>query len=506
MLGYASPEELIAQVTDIGRQLHVVPERRREFMEFLEKQDQVKGFEAQMYRKDGSQVWVSGNARAVRDDAGQLLYYEGIVEDISQRKQAEQVLKTRAQQQEAVAFLSHRALQVTNLAVLMSEACALVSRILGLEHIAVWEPVADRLELIMRAGMGWPTGPRPNDCKGIGPSIPDGRALMAVGTLLLDDLQSATQAGISDLFHQFGLVSGRTVVLPGPNRPFALLGVFASQHRSFSMDETTFLQSVANVLAAAFERARAEVQRLEIEEEFYIARQIQLKLFPKVAPAFPGYDMAALSRSAVATGGDYYDYFPMPYGQLGIAVGDVSGHGFGPALLMASARAYLRGLAQLHSDVGQILALANRILHQDTQGDSFITLFLGRLDPLARTFIYSSAGHLMGYILNAQGQEKVYLKSTSVPLGIDAEGTFRTAPPVHLEPGDIILLLTDGIVEARSPTDEAFGPERTLEVVRANQGEPAGQIVEALYTAVTQFCAGRPPVDDITGMVIKVLP
>src|SRR5262249_41296724 len=150
-----------------------------------------------------------------------------------------------------------------------------------------------------------------------------------------------------------------------------------------------------------------------------MARQIQQKLFPASAPALAGLDLCGASSCAEATGGDYFDYLLLPDGSVGIVIGDVSGHGFGPALLMASTRAYLPGLAQRHTDVGEILTLANRALADDIGEDWFVTLLLARLDPGARTLLYASAGHPAGYVLDPAGNVRTLLPSNGLPLGIE---------------------------------------------------------------------------------------
>src|SRR5205823_14364179 len=125
-------------------------------------------------------------------------------------------------------------------------------------------------------------------------------------------------------------------------------------------------------------------------------------LFPGGGLGLAGFDIGGASYPAEATGGDYFDYIPLGDGTLVVAIGDVSGHGLGPALLMASTRAYLRALALVHTDITQMLALANRVLCQDTN-EQFVTLVLARLDPDSGTLIYASAGHPSGYLLDRAG-------------------------------------------------------------------------------------------------------
>ena len=260
---------------------------------------------------------------------------------------------------------------------------------------------------------------------------------------------------------------------------------------------------------------RAEEELARAEAEFRIARCIQQKLFPTTTPRIAGmdigsatfgFDISGASYPAEAIGGDYYDYLSLRDGCLGIAIGDVSGHGIGPALLMAEVRAYLRAFAHMNPEPGAVLRLVNGAILPDIEGDRFITMLLARLNPHSRCFSYASAGHSTGYIFNTDGEVKQSLPSTSIPLGIMLECDFLATAPIHLDAGDLVLLLTDGIVEARAPDGSIFGTQRTLDLVRVYRDLPAREIVNNLYFAVRAFAQDQPQYDDITATVIKVGP
>jgi PAS domain S-box-containing protein len=250
-------------------------------------------------------------------------------------------------------------------------------------------------------------------------------------------------------------------------------------------------------------RREAEESLNATAVEFRIARTMQRRLFPTASPNLPGFDLGGVSYAAEATGGDYFDYIPLANDCVGIAIGDVSGHGFGPALLMAVTRTYLRAFAQVHDDVGGILNLANHALVQDTSEDRYVTLLLARLDPRARSLEYVSAGHLTGYVMDAEGAIKMQLPSTGLPLGISPESSFRASPPLLLEPGDLVLFLTDGVVEARTPFGATFGARRAQEIVRIYRRQPALEIADNLFHAVRAFSQETPQIDDITAVILK---
>jgi serine phosphatase RsbU (regulator of sigma subunit) len=249
---------------------------------------------------------------------------------------------------------------------------------------------------------------------------------------------------------------------------------------------------------------KAQWQSERLRQEIHLARQIQQKLFPAAPLPLPGWDIAGASFPAEATGGDYFDYIPMQDGSLAAVIADVSGHGFGPALLMAELRAYLRAFLLTRTDVSEIVRLLNRALAADTDGSHFATLFLGKLNPQTRSFIYASAGHSSGYLLDRNGNLKAEFLSTDIPLGILPDSEFRAALPTWLEPGETVVLFTDGLIEACDSDGVAFGNEGVLEVANAHRHLSAREMVKALFAAVHEICGPATQMDDMTAIVIKV--
>ncbi|MBN2505231.1 MAG: SpoIIE family protein phosphatase [Verrucomicrobia bacterium] len=253
------------------------------------------------------------------------------------------------------------------------------------------------------------------------------------------------------------------------------------------------------------ERKRAERELRDHQEQFRVAREIQQHLFPKSAPALKGFDISGTSYPTEATGGDYFDYLPMLRGRLGIVVGDVTGHGVGPAMLMAETRAYLRLVSKRRDDPGEILSVANAVLAEDVGRERYITLFWAALDPKNRTLIYASAGHPPAHLIGSDGHVKHRLAPSGMPLGLHPDTTYRSSPELPLKPGDILLLSTDGIEESVNARDELFGTERMLDLVRAKRHEPAQTLVKLLYQAVREFAGDCPQEDDLTAVFVKVL-
>lgn len=252
-------------------------------------------------------------------------------------------------------------------------------------------------------------------------------------------------------------------------------------------------------------RRQAEQALSAQAEEMRIGREIQQRLFPANSPVLPGFDIAGASFPAAATGGDYFDYIPMLEGRLGIVVGDVTGHGLGPALIMADARAILRTLARSFSGVREILIHANDLLRDDIGWDRFLTVFFGRLCPARRQLTFLNAGHPSGIVLGGDGAVLAELKATLPALGMFPLENAPEPTTLTLEPGQLLLLLTDGVTEAIAPSGEEFGRDRALAVVRAYLGRPAAEIVAALNGAVRAFLQDQPQGDDITMVVVKSL-
>ncbi len=249
---------------------------------------------------------------------------------------------------------------------------------------------------------------------------------------------------------------------------------------------------------------KAEAALHSANEQMHIAREIQQRLFPKEAPKLKGYDLAGLTESAEETAGDYYDFIPMPNNCIGLVVGDVTGHGIGPALLMAETRAYLRILAGENTDVGKILTRANRVLNEDIGSERFVTLLFVMLNPEANTIRYSSAGHPPGLWLDRKGKPKRELTRTGIPLGLRPDTEYGASEEIMLKKGDLLALMSDGVEESISAEGKLFGKERIMKVLVGNQSVRASKIVTQLHQAGRAHEAANQQTDDFTTIVLKV--
>lgn len=252
-------------------------------------------------------------------------------------------------------------------------------------------------------------------------------------------------------------------------------------------------------------RKAAERSLLIREDEMRIAREIQQQLIPASVPVHSDYDMAGASCPAEATGGDYFDFIAGPKGAIYVVVGDVTGHGLGPALLMADVRAYLRALVLSNRNLEEIMVQARHLLVEDLGTERFITLLFAKLTTACGHLDFINAGHPTGYVVAADGTLRGELEAMAPALGIDGENERLAPGRVVLGKGDLVLLLTDGILEATSPEGEEFGAARVLELVRRERARPAAEIIRLLFEKVRQFKGPDSFQDDITALVVKRL-
>jgi sigma-B regulation protein RsbU (phosphoserine phosphatase) len=256
------------------------------------------------------------------------------------------------------------------------------------------------------------------------------------------------------------------------------------------------------------ERKRAELVLLEnsrMLRDMELARQIQSSLLPSVPPDLPGTELAGCCVPATHVGGDYYDYFRREDGVVDMVIADVSGHSIGAALLMVEARSVL--CAQVHSftSPGDILVSLNEILYEDlNQAGLFITLFYVKYDPLTRTLTYSNAGHVLPLISRASETSCWELDSEGLILGVRKTVAFEEKQ-LQMRAGDVLLLYTDGIIEARNIAGELFGVARLCDILRINRAEPPLTIIDAVLREVTAFTGTTVLEDDVAMIVMKVM-
>ncbi|MFG0286281.1 MAG: SpoIIE family protein phosphatase [Phycisphaerales bacterium JB039] len=266
-------------------------------------------------------------------------------------------------------------------------------------------------------------------------------------------------------------------------------------------------QDELGALARAFNAMAPKLrERLKLRESLELAREVQQRLLPEGAPQVRGLEIAGLSQSADETGGDYYDYLDLSQWaaqSVAIVVGDVTGHGVAPALLMATARGMLRSRATPPGPVGQLLTDVNARLCGDTSDGRFMTMLYMIVDGRQRKVRWASAGHDPAIWYRASSGAFEELEGGDIPLGIIAEQEFQEFARGGFEAGDLLVIGTDGVWEARSPEGVMFGKQRLRDLVRAHAADPVEAIARAVLEALTAFRGDGAQADDITLVVVR---
>ena len=237
--------------------------------------------------------------------------------------------------------------------------------------------------------------------------------------------------------------------------------------------------------------------------ELQAAERVQQRLYPSGAPVIPGFDIAGAAYSAEIACGDYYDFIELTDQSVVIAVGDVSGHGLGPALHMVETRACLRALLQSGLGLTESLDQLNRHLCDDMAEGSFVSLFLVELHPGRKTIRYAGAGH-DARLIKPNGKVDQLL-NTGMVLGMlrDTEPPWTETIPI--DTGDILFIPTDGLRETSAPNQEMLGWQRTLDLLHASREKSGVEIVRGLHQLSVDFAAHYEQKDDVTMVVVKVL-
>jgi sigma-B regulation protein RsbU (phosphoserine phosphatase) len=242
----------------------------------------------------------------------------------------------------------------------------------------------------------------------------------------------------------------------------------------------------------------------QLESELELSQVVQRGLLPQQAPNIPGLAVAAFSRPAQIVSGDYFDFVQFRDGGHGIVMADVSGHGVSAGMLMSSLQTAFQTLVPVSDSPLDVLERINHLYAHNIKFTTFVTVFFGKLSADSRTFTYGSAGHNSAFLFRPSRQEEVLLHPTGPAIGL-MEGFHVGAAQVQLDPGDALVLYTDGVTEAANPEGEQFGLDRLAEVIRPNHSLSPESLIQRILSAVNSFTGGSPLVDDVTLVAVRVL-
>ncbi len=245
----------------------------------------------------------------------------------------------------------------------------------------------------------------------------------------------------------------------------------------------------------------AEKQR--IQRDLNLARDIQQGLLPTEPPDIDGFDIAGWNTPADETGGDCFSYLALDRGRLAVFLADATGHGIGPALVIAECRALFQAIVSVTDDLATLVTRVNNLLVADLPGDRFVTAFFGLLSPGNGTLSYLSAGQGPLFKYTAATRHVDELPAGGPPLGILRGAPYAPPDRWTMQPGDMMVLVTDGFFEWADRAERQFGTERLATVIVEHHHRPAAEIIQRLHKAVLRFADGTPQADDLTAMVIR---
>ena len=351
------------------------------------------------------------------------------------------------------------------------------------------------------------------DSAAIGQLVPAGagRAGAAMASRVaepVDDMRQLPAEWLTD-FERAAARSLVTVALCVPGRhDRPALGVLQLRDKkdggAFTAGDLKLVQAIASQAAVLIQNSRL----IGLERELKIARTIQQSLLPGPPPVVPGFDVAGACVAASNVGGDYYDHLVAAEGSLTFLVTDVSGHNLAAALLQTAARAAFRSAAQSDPSPREILRRASRTIHEDlSRAELFLTAWLGCLDVATATLAYSDAGHNPAVLFRAATRCTSWLATGGIPIGVLPDSDFDEGR-VTLEPGDAVVVYTDGLTEACAPGAGSwqYGEKRLAAAVARFAHLPAAEIVRELQADVARFSGERPAGDDRSLVVLRRLP
>ncbi len=245
----------------------------------------------------------------------------------------------------------------------------------------------------------------------------------------------------------------------------------------------------------------AELRQLESELE--LSQVIQRGLLPQTLPSIDGLNIAAFSRPAQILGGDYFDFMNFKDGAHGLVMADVSGHGVSAGMFMSSLQTAFQTLVPDANSPLEVLERINRLYIHNINFTTFVTIFFGKYDPQTRILTYANAGHNSAYLYRMKTDQEIWLRPTGPAIGL-MEGFVIRNEDVKLEPGDILLLYTDGITEASNHQGTLWGEDNLADIIRANTSSSAEQLIQKILVAMKDHTGGNPFADDVTLVITKV--
>ena len=302
-----------------------------------------------------------------------------------------------------------------------------------------------------------------------------------------------------------GIISSLSIGLLFRNKGIGILRLYSKRPREFSQSDISLAQTVAAQSAAAIVNARLYNESLKAERmkrQMRLAGEVQRHLIPEKPPSISGLDLAGIYVPCHEVGGDFYDFITLPDNRLVLAMGDIMGKGVPASLAMASLRSGLRAYAEEIDNVSELVGRANRMFCRDTEYGEFATLFCGCLDLNSSILTYCNCGHEPPVLIHGDGTQTRDLSEGGMVLGIDTNTRFD-AQQVELQPGNMLVMYTDGLADAVNFQRESFGRRRVIDAALASAEMSAEQAAKNILWLMRKYTGLTRRFDDTAIVVLK---
>ncbi len=321
--------------------------------------------------------------------------------------------------------------------------------------------------------------------------------------LLINDIKSDVRFNFA-VEEELPVSSLLSVPMSLKGKMIGVVTVFNKKSKEgFSSDDQRLLSIIAAQSAHIIENARLmkqEQELLKLEDEYRMAKEIQLNILPKQIPTIEEYDIFAYNIPAKDVGGDYYDFIKLPNNKIAFCLGDITGKGLPAAMLMANLQATLRGQVLTNNTVGNTIKNSNVLLFNSTSKNRFATLFYGELDFTNHKISYCNAGH--DAPINIIDNKITRLTQGGLLLGCFDFADYEQIDK-NIVPGEIIVIYSDGITEAMNEHEEEFGEEKLFSILQTHINLSSKDLVEKIVDDVQIHSSKVEQSDDITLMIIK---
>ncbi len=454
MLGYKDKEELLAlKVSDIFQN----PAQRKKLNDKIMQYGKVQNEILTLVKKDGSPVIVSETTIGVRDHKNNIICFDGILEDITSRKQVEEELHLYKSYRDELFNSAPEAIVLHDNEDRIADVNKEFTRLFGYTRDeAIGKPINDLLasdEFL-------------DEATKISESVIAGQKI---------DLESKRK-------HQDGHLIDVSIL----GAPII--------HDGKQVGDYAIYRDITD-------KKKAREARIRVEEEARMARDIQMNFLPKINPVLPGYDIIGKSIPASNVGGDYYDFIQLDEHRVAIGLGDVSGNGLPAALVMANLQATIRSQMLFDLSPQDCLKNANKLIYHSTNASTFISLFLGVLDIRNHTLIYANAGQDLPLLFYTDGKIKT-LPEVGMALGMKEEVDYKGAN-LDLDPGSRLLIFSDGIKEAMNEKKEEYGEENIKKQILSDSSNSSQIIIEGLFNRLSVHFGNSLQNDDMTVILIS---